>query len=78
MIVRMSFELTAAEQAAITRDGGISGVLTPGVAAAWIAVVIERALREALRGVAREPETSSPGARPPGGAETAEVPRAEV
>ena len=72
MVVRMSFEFTAAEQEAVRRDAGVREPLTPGVCAAWVATVVERALRQALR----EAETGPPGATPPGGATVAEVPRA--
>ena len=76
MLVRMSFELTEGEQDAITRDAGTRQPLTPGIAAAWIAMVVERALSEALSEAPRETETGAPGATKPGGATSAEVPRA--
>ena len=80
MVLRMSFELSEAEQDAIARDAGTRQPLTPGIAAAWIAMVVEGALREALREALseapRETETGAPGATKPGGATPAEVPRA--
>jgi hypothetical protein len=76
MFVKMSFELSEAEQDAIARDAGTRQPLTPGIAAAWIAMVVERALREALSEAPRETETGAPGATTPGGATSAEVPRA--
>jgi hypothetical protein len=75
MVVRMTFEFTGAEQEAIARAGGIRGPLTPGVCAAWVAMAVEHALREALREAPHESDTGSPGATEPAGATSAEVPR---